>query len=613
MPLINIAGDTITSMLDSYLNGWVKSGLINIGNNLAGSPVELSKFLNNSEFLGKSQTEEFIEIIKAFYRDRKNLNISVRVQYSLFVEKYYKDVVPLMKKYVKFFDKFENAKSTEDLINIKNGLLKWCNVLKTVSKSFEYNKYTTEEFNRNEGKETYSGKTLGNFIGEIFIPLIDVSVKNLKENEYGKCVIYIGNQGVDLKHNELGLKNIEVKVKRGVPQVNDIKHKVESTVSHGDSKKIEEYRVRASKLYDEAVEIHNKMKINYYRINDKSNESVRKYKIMLDIVHASICGSGECLCAEESNNFDISVSYKDSKTITLIKSKDNILDKSTSVVDIINSYHIMENNVKLIKKIYKNSIDFYKTILRIRSQIDKLKRECDKYVPVIKSSKGIDILEGNLKASFEMGIRLLSYFSKEISKLEENEIKDLVKLDLEEALEKANKYYEFIKFLYKIKLKSKKLNDIYGEICSKGFGEIYNKEVINKFKKDVYDLNVDNFFNSLDILNKEIVEAKIDLKDTVKFQDSRKELKDFSRKNQKFSNSITNIFLLQENKVRSESIDREKYRKCLAESVDTFSDTKRKWESECQNKKTEKLSKNPLKRAGGKILKKFSRRFAESK
>lgn len=483
--VVNQVAKYVNTLLEEHLDVWIRESLTSVGRilqqaggALADFPIVETKY----NFLGKKQSKDIKTLLKSYY----DLSKGVPGGYSAFVTDCYNKLNNYLDGYIQCINRIkEEACSLKDLYKIKKDLTTCLTTIKdfsegsgykdnTVSKIIELSEENIKEKEvkgEAEKKEEFKTGTLGDFIGMVFIPLLNSSLKNLEENKHGECAIYIGKEeekGFKLDFNKLGLSTQKTTLNNGKPETKYKGEVINAHINEGNKDYLEKLKSYSEKIYKEAEKIKKEIDKNNLKIISKISKNMlsddrERYGInRLDKEYSEI----KELVSDELNE--------------LKKLKDSII-KDDNVASVYSLYEKVNSYIKLIRENYQKSLSIYDKIfdcidnfVPYISEINKWKRDIEKWIDVISWS---ELFSDEVKrALINSHVKYFNVFynTNEIDK----------NTDLVGGLKKAKQYYNIISELYKIVSNEKIFNGCYKKINDLGF-EKYGESIKKEFNKSI--------------------------------------------------------------------------------------------------------------------------------
>lgn len=225
---VKILQEFISKTADAAADDVVETAAKAIGKLLIGKPEGYHDIFSEVDFLGLTSVGGFINSLKEFYTVRDRFVDGNAQLYKTIIERYYFDILHLLKSYQRIFDKFKKVKSSIELNKLKNDIIKTlesiqkcCNNAKggtNESKNFKIFKIQ-EIINRLEKSSDNADKirageirkkknnNLGTF-ADLVVNLeraAKKSINNLMDNDKDECAIYIYNGDYNLRPDMLGI------------------------------------------------------------------------------------------------------------------------------------------------------------------------------------------------------------------------------------------------------------------------------------------------------------------------------------------------------------------------------------------------------------------------
>ena len=482
--VVNQVASCVNKLLTENLEEWIKISLVSVGQILqqtGGAQASFPTVKTEYDFLGKKQSKDIIKLLQSYYK----LSRGISGEYPDFAEKCCNKLNNSLENYIKFFEQLKKARSFKELCEFRSGLVKYLTAIKEICEKSGYKDNTVNKIieSKGEGEKAEDAKgedvkekefktgTLGDFIGMVFIPLLDSSLKNLKDNKRGECAIYIGKEeekGFKLDFNKLGLSTQKNEFSNGYLTTIDKEKSLNTQINSGNLSYLKKLKSDFEKLYKEAVKTQDEITKNYLKITSKISKNVLKsdrerYGInRLDKEYFEI----QELVSNELNELE--------------KLKDSII-KDNNVSSVSDSYEKVNFSINLIRENYKKSLSIYDKIfdcidnfVPYISEINKWKRDIEKWIDVISWSELFsDEVKRGLINSHVKYFNVF-YNTNEIDK----------NTDLVEDLKKAKQSYNLISELYKMVSNEKIFNGYYKKINDLGF-EKYGELIKKEFNKSI--------------------------------------------------------------------------------------------------------------------------------
>ncbi len=478
---VKILQEFISKTADAAADDVVETAAKAIGKLLIGKPEGYHDIFSEVDFLGLTSVGGFINSLKEFYTVRDRFVDGNAQLYKTIIERYYFDILHLLKSYQRIFDKFKKVKSSIELNKLKNDIIKTlesiqkcCNNAKggtNESKNFKIFKIQ-EIINRLEKSSDNADKirageirkkknnNLGTF-ADLVVNLeraAKKSINNLMDNDKDECAIYIYNGDYNLRPDMLGIDIYSFEKKgKGFLSKNDM-NELKRKINNENEKKSKVYVKEIAKLYKLCVGVHDNVKKLYYEIyylNVKLElnclkDIVNRMKKFLDDIHFFVFGADECLCDENSNIEDGGINI----TNTLIMPAKGIFKLFDESKDDF-SGNKKPKDVLYVKKMYKALKEIYnkikyleKSVREERKTALKIKKEYKSSMNKVKKLKARYSKESYKSVFGDKISEDISKFNKEVQEL--GTLQDLTGLFKKyiEYLEKVNKFEKEILIEY---------------------------------------------------------------------------------------------------------------------------------------------------------------------
>lgn len=495
-----------------------------IGRLLIGKPEGYYDVFPEIDFLGLTRVEGFINSLNSFYIVRDKFIDGNASLYKAIIERHYFDILHLLKSYKRIFNKLKEVKSSIQLNNFKNDMIRTlesiqkscCNAKGGTSENKDFKSFKIQEIidrlekSSDDEDKIRAGEiikkknnNLGTF-SDLVVNLEEAaekSVNNLIDNDKNNCAIYIYGGDYNLRTDILEINIYSFKKKgKGFSSENDM-GELGRKINDENAKKSKIYIKEIAKLYKLCVGVHDNVKKLYYEAYyletklelDCLKSIVESMKKSLDNIHFFVFGAGICLCDEDSNHEDIGIDINHT-LIMPAKGIFKLFDESKDS----SSGNTKPNDVLYVRKMYKN-------LKGTHNQIKWLEKS------VRKESETVLKIKKEYKSNMNKIKKLKARYSKEIY---ESMFSDRISKDISE-FDKRVKESKTLK----------ELTDLFKEY-------IKYLERVNKFKKEILIeyLDLEKNYNKIVEEPKEFKSLKdriknIDFKENIDFNHLKRLLK----------------------------------------------------------------------------------------
>lgn len=441
--VIKLGGEYVSGILDAYSSFWVGAILGEVGKTLSQGPVGYHNISGGNGFFGSNEIETDINLLEKFYDSRntfgKQGDIEVQnvARYKSTIEMHYGKLKSALKLLESNINSITKVKTVTDLRDYKikmmkglKSLIKDCNsVIGTAGFDSFRIEHIIEFIQKLRDKEPQALKDLGleKFGGEYKLEGINIqltqetqknlaklkmsqlsgcgtfadfvvylkqtaedSFENLKKNVKGQCVIFISrvDGSFDINREKFDVKSSVITKGRDIHFDEDEMNTFRRDIGNKSVEKSRVYIKEINKMYEPCVNVHDKVKELYWKVNNLSIElnltclkNVKeKLKEYLDSIHFFVFGSEKCVCSKDKN-FEDSGSTIDSEMVIFAKKiyelfnfqSENALINDKKVQNTIYVKKMCENLkaiYKQIKYLEKLSVELYKTAFKIKKEYE---------------------------------------------------------------------------------------------------------------------------------------------------------------------------------------------------------------------------------------------------
>lgn len=560
--IVKKGGEFATGVVNSYSSVWIKVMKERLGKELSAGPLPYFNMSGGNDFLGFNEIGTSINLLDAYYDIRTKFEKGNEKRYQSIIEMYYSELRKVLKSYEKAINNIDKVETFTDLCNYKFKIMDVLKLLirtcRSVMRTSGFDSFKIESVIESKRKELPGNKPedpdierLNAMIGPKDVKKQDArdaradlkallemkqnnygtfadfvvylertaeySFENLKKNVKGQCVIFISevDGSFDINREKFDVKSSVITKGRDIYFDEDEMNTFRRDIENKSIKKSRVYIKEINKMYEPCVNVHDKVKELYWKVNNLSielnltclknvKEELKEY---LDSIHFFVFGLKECVCSKDENFEDSGLTI-DSEMVIFAKKiyelfnfkSENALINDKKVQNTIYVKKMCEslkNIYKRLKYLEKLSGELYKTALKIKKEYKNKMGKVKKLIARFSSSD------------------IPFWFANRMMRVGESCGKSVKEAEtLEKLTEALNEYIKYLERVNKFKkeilskymalekrVNKLKLEGNIGEDKFKNFNKL--KEELEKLNLRE-DINFSNFKKSLNEAEKEV-------------------------------------------------------------------------------------------------------------